>query len=131
MARPKGSVNKRSVELFETLAEKVSELTQGNVDDYDPIVHLATFAAGYDPSTKTTFENKELRVQANIAVSPYLYAKLKSVEMTDSRDGGPVKVVVKQYVQDPSGKVTPIRPTQVEVHNSDGEQIPAEVQDVG
>jgi hypothetical protein len=108
--RPKGSVNKRSNKLFEELADKVAKMTDGAVTDYDPIVYLATFAAGYDPSTSEKFENKELRVQASIAVSPYLYAKLKSVEYTGDLEDGPLKVIVKNYVQQPSGKIVELHP---------------------
>jgi hypothetical protein len=83
-------------------------MTNGAVTDFNPIYHLACFAAGFDPVSGDKIESIEQRLQANIAVAPYIHSKLKATEAQDDEDTGPASIVVKQYVQSKDGKVVPL-----------------------
>lgn len=70
----------------------------GGKGDYDPVVQLAIFAAGYDPNAE--FPDKpelvKLRIEAAKEVAKYLHPQKRSQEVL-GKGGGPLEIKLVDY----------------------------------
>ena len=85
--RQTGTRNRQTMDLHERIRLAVNEATKGRVKDYDPIEQMAI--ASMDKKVPLG-----LRITCHKEVEEYIYAKKRSIQVTDT-EGGPLEVRIK------------------------------------